>query len=332
MNDLPVVRLMMGSGSLQSQGAHRLDLLRYATQYSGRPRLSGEELLAALPEIARFARVEVDEGNLYPHVTPDDLVRLARVVEARLQRPEVAGVVWTQGTNAVEETAYFLNLTVHSDKPVVVTGAQRPITAFGADGPLNLLNAVRVAAAPEARGKGVLVVANDEINAARDVTKTSTYRLHTYRSRDLGVLGYADLDRVVFYRAPTRRHTVASEFDLHGIESLPRVDVIYVHAGARPDVVRAMAGLGAPGLVIAGTGPGALGELRAELGALAREGVVIVRSARVGEGRVVREDNWQEPGMVAADTLSPQKAALLLALALTRTRDPDAIQRLFDEY
>jgi L-asparaginase len=332
MASLPSVRLLMGSGSLQSQGAHRLDLLRYATQYSGQPRLSGEELLAALPEIARFARVAVDAANPLPHVTPDDLLRLAQVVEERMRRPDVDGLVWVQGTNAIEETAYFLNLTVHSDKPVVVTGAQRPITALGADGPLNLINSIRVAGAAEARGKGVLVVANDEVNAARDVTKTSTYRLHTYRSRDLGVLGYADPDRVVFYRAPTRRHTTRSELDVSGLTRLPRVDVIYIHAGARPDVARAVAGLGAPGLVIAGTGPGALGELRAELAAIAAEGVVVVRSARVGEGRVVREDNWQEPGMVAADNLNPQKAALLLALALTRTRDPDEIQRIFDEY
>jgi L-asparaginase len=332
MAALPSVRLLMGSGSLQSQGAHRLDLLRYATQYSGRPRLTGEELLAALPEIAQFARVEVDEGNPHPHVTPDDLLRLARVIEERLRRPDVDGAVWVQGTNAIEETAYFLNLTVHNDKPVVVTGAQRPITALGADGPLNLLNSIRVAGSAEARGKGVLVVANDEINAARDVTKTHTYRLQTFRSRDLGVLGYADPDRIVFYRAPTRRHTTGSEFDVSELASLPRVDVIYVHAGAQPDVARAVAQLGAPGLVIAGTGAGATGELRAELAAIAAEGVVVVRSARVGDGRVVREDNWQERGMVAADNLNPQKAALLLALALTRTRDPDEIQRLFDEY
>jgi L-asparaginase len=215
---------------------------------------------------------------------------------------------------------------------VVVTGAQRPFTALSTDGPLNLLNAVRVAGAPEARGRGALVVANDEINAARDVTKTHTYRLHTFRSRDLGVLGYADADRIVFYRAPTRRHTVASEFDIRGVDHLPHVDVLYVHVGARPGLARAAVELGAAGLVIAGTGAGSTGALREELAAIARKGVVVVRSARVGEGRVVRDDNWQEPGMVAADNLNPQKAALLLALALTRTRDPDEIQRLFEEY
>ena len=159
-------------------------------------------------------------------------------------------------------------------------------------------------------------VTNDEINAARDVTKTHTYRLHTFRSRDLGVLGYADPDRVVFYRTPTRRHTTASEFDLRAVDRLPAVDVLYVHAAARPHLARAAVDAGAEGLVIAGTGAGSTGPLRDELAAIARDGLIVVRSARVGEGRVVRDDNWQEPGMVAADNLNPQKAALLLALAL----------------
>jgi L-asparaginase len=330
MAELPLVHLVMATGSLHSQGAHRMDILRYGR--SGRPRLTPTELLAALPEVGEFARVEPDERYPQPNATPEDLCRLALHVEAQLRRPEVDGLVYVQGTNGVEETAYFLNLTVHSDKPVVVTGAQRPITAFGADGPLNLINSVRVAGAAAARGQGVLVVANGEINAAREVTKSNTYALHTYRSRDLGLLGYAYADRITFYRAPLRRHTMASEFELGGRASLPYVEVLYVHVGARPGLARAAVQLGAEGLVIAGTGPGALGMLREELAAMVHEGVVVVRSARVGEGRVVRDDNWQEPGMVAADTLNPQKAALLLALALTRTRDPDEIQRLFDEY
>ena len=327
---LPLVHLLMATGSLHNQGAHRLDVVRYGR--SGRGRLSPPELVAAVPEVAQCARIELDEQDPMPNATPEDLRRLALHVEAQLRRAEVDGLVYVQGTNGIEETAYFLNLTVHSDKPVVVTGAQRPITAYGADGPMNLVNSVRVAGSPEARGKGVLVVTNDEINAAREVTKTHAYRLHTFRSRDLGVLGYADGDRVVFYRAPTRRHTTASEFDLAGVDSLPHVAVLYVHVGARPGLGRAAVALGAEGLVIAGTGPGALGALVEELAGLVREGIVVVRSARVGEGRVIRDDNWGEPGMVAADSLNPQKAALLLALALTRSRAPDQIQRLFDEY
>ena len=326
------VRLVVGPGTLHSQGVDRLDLIRYAEERSGRPRLTGQELLAALPEIAQLAAVEVDEGNPYPVTTHAELRLLALRVQAVLERPDVDGLVFVQGTNGIEETAYFLNLTVHSSKPVVVTGAQRPFTAVSSDGPLNLINAVRVAAAPVARGQGVLVVTNDEINAARDVTKTHTYRVHTFRSRDMGVLGYADADRIVLYRAAVRRHTANSEFAVTTVPELPPVDVLYVHTGARPGLARAAVELGAAGLVIAGTGAGSLGSLREELAGIARDGVVVVRSARVGEGRVIRDDNWQEPGMVAADNLSPQKAAVLLTLALTVTRDPDAIQVMFDTY
>jgi L-asparaginase len=249
-----------------------------------------------------------------------------------LDRPDVDGLVHVQGTNSIEETAYLLNLAVHSDKPIVVTGAQRPFTALSSDGAANLFDAIRVAGSTEARGKGVLVVTNNEINAARDVTKTHTYRTHAFRSRDLGLLGYADPDRVLFYRAPTRRHTTASEFDLTHVVQMPHVDILYIHVGSRPGLARAAVEFGAEGLVIAGTGAGSLAELRKELGDIAASGIPVVRSARVGEGRVIRDDNWQEPGMIAADTLNPQKAAILLSVALTKTQEPDELQRIFDEY
>lgn len=332
MAEQPRIWLLIGPGTLHSQGADRLDTVRYITERSGRPRLTGEELLAALPEVAQFAAVTADPASPHEHGAPDALLALARYCGEVLARDDVDGLVWVQGTNGIEETAYFLNLTVRSAKPLVVTGAQRPFTALSSDGPLNLINAVRVAAAPEAAGKGVLVVTNDEINAARDVTKTHTYRLHTFRSRDLGVLGYVDADAITFYHAPVRRHTVASEFDAREIARLPRVDIVYVYSIVQPGLARAAVQLGAEGIVAAGSGAGSLGTLREEMAAIAAEGVLVVRSTRVGEGRVIRDDNWQEPGMVAADNLSPQKAALLLGLALTRTRDPDAIQRLFDTY
>jgi len=323
---------MIGPGTLPGQGVDRMDMLRYAEWVSGRKPLTGNELLAALPEIGRIAKVEVDDKNPHPIDSAKALQAIAGRMELVARRPEVGGIVFVQGTNSIEETAYFLNLTVHTDKPIVVTGAQRPFTALGSDGPLNLIDAIRVAASSKARGAGVLVVANSEINAARDVTKTNTYRLQTFRSRDLGILGYTDADQIVFYRTPTRRHTVTSEFDIANLERLPRVDVIYVFTGARADLANAAVNAGAEGLVIAGSGAGSTGEMRKELAKLATQGVVIVRSSRVGDGRVVRDDNWQEPGMVAADNLSPHKAAWLLTLALTRTRDPDAIQRMFDEY
>jgi L-asparaginase len=331
-NALPAVHLLIGPGTLPSQGRDRMDFLRYSEENSGRPRLTGQELLGALPEVAAVAAVTVDPGNPHAIAVPDDLRRLAVRLEALLQRPEVDAVVFVQGTNSLEETAYFLDLAVRSDKPIVVTGAQRPFTALSTDGPVNLIDAIRVAAAPQSRGMGVLTVTNGEINAARDVTKTSTYRVQTFRSRDLGVLGYADADRIVFYRAPLRRHTGRSEFDLAAVTAMPVVEILYVHAGSQAGLARAAVGLGAAGLVVAGSGAGSTAAFREELAKLAAQGIAVVRSARVGEGRVVRDDNWQEPGMVAADNLSPQKAAVLLSLAMTRTRDPDEIQIMFDEY
>jgi L-asparaginase len=179
----------------------------------------------------------------------------------------------------------------------------------------------------------VAVVANGEINAAREVTKTSTYRLQTFRSRDAGLLGYADPDAIVYYRSPARRHTLESEFDVGSAAPLPRVDVIHVSVASRGGLAEAALALGARGLVVAATGAGSCGNLDAELAAIAAaRRAVVVRSSRVGEGRVIRDDNWQHPGMVAADNLSPQKAALLLSLALVRTADPDEIQRMLDQY
>lgn len=174
---------------------------------------------------------------------------------------------------------------------------------------------------------------NGEINAARDVTKTNTYHLQTFRTRDLGLLGYIDPDRIEYYRTPHRRHTVNSEFSLDGVQSLPYVDVAYIHTGTRPGVANALVGLGAKGIVIASVGAGSPGPLDKEFEEiLKKRSAVVVQSSRVGEGRIVRNNNWYEPGMIVADTLSPQKAAILLSLALTKTSNPDEIQRLFDEY
>jgi L-asparaginase len=328
---LPRIQLMIGPGTLPSVGKDRMDLLRY--RVSGIPRLSGQQMLEPLPEISKIARVEVDKGNPWEMATYDDLRKLSMRVGELLRSPDVDGVVWVQGTNTIEETAYFLSLTVQSDKPIVVTGAQRPYNGLSTDGPMNLLDAVRLACSPEARGKGAIVAFNGEINAARDVTKTNTYHLQTFRTRDLGLLGYIDPDKIEFYRTPHRRHTVKSEFSLEGVQSIPYVDVLYIHTGTRPGLAQALVGLGAKGIVIASVGAGSPGNLDKEIGEILKNrSAVVVQSSRVGEGRIVRNNNWYEPGMVVADNLSPQKAAILLSLALSKTSDPEQIQRLFDEY
>jgi L-asparaginase len=325
------VHLMTGAGTLPRNPTNRLEYLRYAT--TGEPRLTGKELIERIPEVQKFARVTVESDEFIPYDQPQELKALSLRMSARLAEPDIAGIVFTHGTNTIEETAYFMNLTVRSEKPVVIVGAQRPFSTLSSDAPLNLLNAIRVAADSTARGKGTLVVLNDEINAARDVSKTNTYRVETFQARELGILGYADPDRIVFYRAPTRKHTAQSEFDLAQATELPKVSILYGYAGDDGDLAKAAVAAGAKGLVIAGTGAGHTQNARKVLKELYdTTGVVVVRSARVGAGRVVRDDNWQEPGFVAADNLSPQKARILLQLALTRTAKPDEIQRMFDEY
>lgn len=327
----PRIRLLVGPGTLPSRGKDRMDFTNY--RRSGRPRMTAAELLAEIPEVEQIASVEAEGGAPHEVATLEDVRRLALRVNELMQRPDLDGLVFVQGTNTLEETAYFLTLTVHSAKPVVVTGAQRPFTALSSDAPLNLFNAIRTAAHAESRGKGVVVVTNDEINCARDVTKTSTYKVQTFRSRDLGLIGYADPDRILYYRTPTRRHTVNSEFSVEGVEALPRVDILYVYTGTQAGIAEAAVHAGARGLVIDGIGAGAAGNLHAECTEIAASRrAVVVRSARVGEGRVLRDSGWHEPNMVAADNLSAQKAAVLLSLALTKTDEPDEIQRIFDEY
>src|SRR6059058_4877317 len=325
------VHLFTGVGTLPRNPKNRLEFLRYAT--TGEPRLTGRELIERIPEVQQFARVTVESDELLNFDQPQELKSLSQKFAARLSDPDVAGVVFTHGTNTIEETAYFMNLTVRSEKPVVIVGAQRPFSTLSSDAPLNLLNAIRVAADPSSRGKGTLVVLNDEINAARDVTKSNTYRVETFQARELGILGYADPDKVVFYRAPTRRHTIQSQFDLAATGELPRVSILYGYAGDDGELAKAAVAGGAKGLVIAGTGAGHTQNARKALKELFdATGVIIVRSARVGAERVIRDDNWQEPGFVAADNLSPQKARILLQLALTKTRKPEDIQKMFDEY
>jgi L-asparaginase len=325
------VHVITCTGTLPRNPKNRLEYLRYAT--TGEPRLTAKELIERIPEVQQFARVSVESDQFLSCEQPNDFKNIGTIVDGRLKDPDIAGVVITHGTNTIEETAYFLNLTMRHEKPVVVVGAQRPFSTMSSDASLNLLNAIRVAADPASRGKGTLVVTNDEINAARDVTKSNTYRVQTFQSRDLGILGYADPDRIVFYRTPTRKHTTASQFDLTQIATFPKVNILYSHAGDDGDLAKAAVAAGAKGLVIAGTGAGHTQNARKALKTLHDEaGVVVVRSNRTGSGRVIREDNWQEPGFVAADNLSPQKARILLQLGLTATTKPDDIQRLFDEY
>jgi L-asparaginase type II len=291
-------------------------------------RLNAGEVADAIPALKKVARLEVEEvirvGS--SSITLDNWLTLARRVNDILAREkEVKGVVVTHGSNTVEETAYFLSLVVKSDKPVVLTAAQRQFTTLSSDSPKNFLQAVRVAVSDEARGKGALVVANDMIHAARDVTKSISYRLETYDSRDLGALGFVDEDRVSFYRAPTRR---GSAFDLP--QKLPRVDIIYTYADADGALIDASK---AEGLVIAGfpTGSGTPAMDEAVKRVVAK-GIPVVMTHRGGMGRVTDTRAKEARPLIWGDNLTPQKARILLMLALTRTRAPAELQKIFDTY
>ncbi len=328
---LPRVALILTGGTIDSVGADRLDLAWYI---ENNRRLGDGELVGSVPELAGIAHVEqIPFRRLPSHALVDrDWLDLAGLLHGILERGGTDGVVITHGTNTLEETACFLNLVLRSHRPVVLVGSMRPASALGADGFLNLLNAVRVAAHPDSRGQGVLAVMNDRIYGARDLTKTATYRVEAFQGRDLGPLGFADADgQVRYYHRTARPHTAAAEFDVTGLESLPRVDVVVTHAGADGVLIDASVAAGARGIVCAASGAGRPTPAQDEAFERAREkGVTVCIGSRVGSGRVARSPGLRKRGVVTADNLQPWKARVLLALALTVTQDPDAIQRLFD--
>lgn len=330
--DLPKVVVLGTGGTIQSKGADRM--VRYDYR-AGKYEI--EELLALVPEVNRIAKIEASQFTNIgsPSMTPEIWKGLAEKINTLAETdPSIAGFVVTHGTNTLEETAFFLHLTVKTDKPVVVVGAQRPSTAISADGLLNLYLAVQVAATPEARGKGVMICMNQQINSAREGTKTSAYKVEAFNSRDLGFLGVADPDRVVFYRAPVRRHTVSSEFDVAKIETFPRVDMIDSYAAAPADLIDFVVGAGAKGIVLSGHGAGGSSpEQGKAFKAAVEKGVAVAAATRTGSGRVITTERMKTDGIVAADNLTPQKARILLMLAIAAGKTtPTELTRIFDQY
>jgi len=301
------------------------------------PVLSAEDLVVAVPAIKKIAQIQAEQiSNIpSPDMTAEIWLRLAARVNELLAKPEITGIVVTHGTDTLEETAYFLDLTAVSVKPVVVVGAQRPASDPDSDGPRNLLDAVRVAITPAAAGKGVMVVMNGQISSARDVTKTNTNRVETFRGLEFGPLGVADAEMVRFYRAPLQHQT----FGIDSATRLGRVDIVMSYAGADGFVIRSLLSEAAiQGLVIAGTGLGDVSSLMFDAIKEARErGIPVVISTRVPTGRIFPLGAskgsalaLRRIGCILADDLSPQKARILLMLALTKTRDPEALQKYFD--
>jgi L-asparaginase len=323
---LPKVKLFTTGGTIQSRSLNRDQMM----EYSDGPKVTPEELIADLPELNAIADISYTEiSNVgSPNVDTEKMLKLAKSINEWLAKPESAGAVVTHGTSTLEETAYFLNLVVKSDKPVVVVGAMHPFSAISRDGPFNLYNSVRVAASVEAKGKGVMVLLNDEINAARDVTKNNTYRVDTFVSRDMGPIGFSDTDRIAFYRTSLKRHTFKSEFDISKLTTLPKVDIVFGYQEADRVMIDALVAAGAKGIVLNESAPSFTDAIKDGQA----KGTVFVQGDRKGSGRVVLSAKVAERGIVTADNLNAQKARMLLRLALTKTSDPKEIQRMFNEY
>lgn len=334
MASLPRVALLITGGTIDSVGKDRLDLAWYIE--AGK-RLADGELLARLPELKEVAEVrEIPFRRLPSHALLDkDWLDLLRTIHSIFSEDGADGVVITHGTNTIEETAYFLNLTLKTRKPVVLVGAMRPSSAISADGYLNVVNAVKVAANPDSHGRGCLLMMNDTIFSGRDVTKNATYRVEAFQSRDLGPLGFADADgRIVYYQRALRRHTIDTEFDVQSLRSLPRVDIVVSYVGADGAMIDAVAEAGAKGIISAGTGAGrpTPSEDAAFDKAYREKGVLVCLCSRVASGRVVRSPGLAKRGFVAGDNLPPWKARILLSLALSKTTNADDIQVMFDAY
>lgn len=326
----PTVAIIGTGGTISSVVDDSLDVLNYPDISR---KMEPAEAIARIPEAKLFANYETLPFRAIGStaIGPADWIELAQLISrTAVESPHIRGFVILHGTATIEETGYFLNLVLKTNKPVVLVGAQRPASAVSTDANMNVLSAVRTAISDEAIGMGALIVLNDEIHSARDATKTSTYRLQTFKSHDFGLLGHVDGDQVSFYRSPLRKHTHGSPFDIANITSLPRVDIAYSYGGADGCAVEAFVAAGAKGIVSAGLAPGIPAPLeRKALERAAAAGIIVVQSTRAGSGRVARRTYLRDQGMVGADNLNPQKARVLLGLALTKTNNPDEIQALF---
>ncbi|QCT18348.1 L-asparaginase 2 [Jejubacter calystegiae] len=326
---LPNVTLLATGGTIAGGGDSAT-----ASNYTA-GKVGVENLVEAVPQLKDIA---VIKGEQVVNIGSQDMndgvwLTLAKKINAGCDKTD--GFVITHGTDTMEETAYFLNLTVKCDKPVVLTGAMRPSTSMSADGPFNLYNAVVTAVDKASAGRGVLVVMNDSVFDGRDVTKTNTTNVATFQSVNAGPLGYIHNGKIDYQHTPARKHTTATPFDVSQLSSLPKVGIVYNYANASDLPAKALIDDGYAGIVSAGVGNGNLYKtLFDTLATAAHKGVAIVRSSRVPTGATTRDAEVDDAkyGFVAAGTLNPQKARILLQLALTQTKDPQQIQAMFDQY
>ena len=327
----PHVVVLATGGTIAGAGAAAMNSATYTAA-----KVPVDKLLAGLPELANVARVTGEQvfQIASESFTNDNLLALARRVSQLARQPDVSGIVITHGTDTLVETAYFLSLTVHTDKPIAVVGSMRPGTALSADGALNLVNAVSVAASQDARGKGVFVTMNDEIQTARDVNKDVNIQTGAFKSQ-WGPLGMVVEGKNYWFRAPVKRHTLQSEFNIDNITSLPQVDIVYAYGNVQPTALNALVASGTKAIIHAGTGNGSVADRMVEPLRQARsKGVTIVRSSRVPYGFVLR--NAEQPDdkydWVVAHDMRPEKARILTMLALAKGASTQELQRMFWEY
>ncbi|QCD52781.1 type II asparaginase [Campylobacter sp. RM16192] len=324
----PTIYILATGGTIAGSGSGALD-----TSYTSGT-VTVDKLIAAVPEINKIATIKGEQiSNIGSQEMNNEVwFKLANRVNELLTSGKADGVVITHGTDTMEETAYFLNLVVKSDKPIVMVGAMRSSSSLSADGPLNIFNAVNVAINKETAGKGVVVTMNDEIHAAREVTKTNTTGVETFKSPNAGKIGTVFYGNVKYYMSPVRKHTVNSAFDITKIKELPRVDIIYSHSNDNPDFANIAIKNGAKGIISAGMGNGNPFPTVIEvLGEGVKKGVVVVRDSRVGSGETTLNGEVDDTkyGFLASDNLNAQKARVLLMLALTQTNDKAKIQEFF---
>ncbi len=328
---LPNVVILATGGTIAGAGASAINSATYAAAKVG-----VDKLIAGLPELAKVANVKGEQvfQVASESLTDDNLLTLAKRVSALSKQSDVDGIVITHGTDTLEETAFFLTLTVHTNKPIVVVGSMRPGTALSADGALNLYNAVNVAGNKDAMGKGVLVTMNDEIQSGRDVSKSINIKTEAFKSQ-WGPLGMIVEGKNYWFRAPVKRHTMQSEFDIDTITALPLVDIAMGYEGVSSTAVDALGKSGIKALVHAGTGNGSVANrIVPNLQKVRTDGIVVIRSSRVPDGFVLR--NAEQPDdkydWVVAHDLRPQKARILAMVAMTKTSDTKELQRIFWEY
>ena len=326
---LPNVAILATGGTISARGKTAMQMTGYQTGL-----VEVSEIIDAVPEIQQFANISGEQitNVASPSLTFDIIKNLIERIN-KLLSENIDGIVVTHGTSTLEETAYLTNLLIKTEKPVVFTGAMRPATAISADGNINLLNAVMLAAHPDAISKGVLVILNGQINPSRDVTKTNSMSVETFKCPELGFIGYVQNNEPYFFRTTNKRHTLHSEFSIDDMNNIPKVDIVYGYLNDDALHVNASVAAGAKGIVIASTGHGSISQaLKQGLIDAQKAGVAIVKTSRCGSGMVTRVEDDDKNNFIVGGTLNAQKARLLLMLALTKTNDVAEIQRIFNEY